>query len=98
MVIKWKKRNASAVVVYVLAVSFLLLGLTGFLQQEVYSGMEGPVAEMSSRDYQSTAEFRNFISSRFHSFLNMAIMSAEMITTVITETVTFLTHTLPMRS
>lgn len=72
MVIKWKKRNASAVVVYVLAVSFLLLGLTGFLQQEVYSGMDGPVAEMSSRDYQSTAEFRNFISSRFHSFLNMA--------------------------
>ncbi len=50
MVIKWKKRNASAVVVYVLAVSFLLLGLTGFLQQEVYSGMDGPVAEMSSRD------------------------------------------------
>lgn len=73
MVIKWKKRNISIVLLYVLSVSLILTGLMGLARQGLFrNGISSCAERMGKRDFQDTEDFRNFISSRFYDFLCMA--------------------------
>ena len=74
MVIKWKKRNISILVLYVAAVSFLLTGVFGFAQSGLFSGsFRSCIETLGNSDFQETDEFKGFISDRLFNFLDMAL-------------------------
>lgn len=73
MVIKWKKRNISILVLYVAAVSLLLTGVFGFAFSGLFSGsFKSCIRMLENSDFQETDTFKGFISDRLFHFLDMA--------------------------
>lgn len=70
---KWKKRNVSAVLCYVIGISLLIAGGLGVLKDLIFSSdWRASARQIEKDDFQETAAFQEFIERRLYDFLAMA--------------------------